>query len=172
MTWVYVTCLVVLVAATAVVLVRIEKGPSMLDRAVSVDIVTAGLIGFTAVFMVLLERTDLLSIIVALALVGFLSTVAVARFAANESDVDRHILTREELEALGEEQERLADDAAPVHDVDALEEAEAMQEAGAEIEAQAGVDARAEAEAEFVGEADVVDQAPDHSTIAREGEER
>ncbi|MDO5495964.1 MAG: monovalent cation/H+ antiporter complex subunit F [bacterium] len=164
MTWLYVLCLAILVISSVVVMFRVEKGPSMLDRAVSVDIITAGLVGFTAIFSVLMDRTDLLSIIVALALVGFLSTVTVARFAANESDVDHHILTREELEALGEENERLADDAAPVHDVDALAEAEL-----AEAELAAGEDGH-EVAPSF--DPDAIEQAPDHATIIRkEGEQ-
>lgn len=168
MTVMYVISLVMLIAATVVVLARAEKGPSMLDRAVSVDIVTAALIGFTAVFSVLTDRTDLLKIIAALALVGFLSTVTIARFAANESDVDRHILTREELEELDVHEERLSDDAAPVHDVDALEEAEIA----AEVTAGApGAEPDIAAAPPGV-EPDTAAAAPDHSRIQREGEDR
>lgn len=123
MTIIYTLALALTVIAAAVVLWRIAKGPSVLDRAVAVDIVTAALIGFTAVFSVLQKRTDLIVMMAALALVGFLSTVSVARFAANESDDDRHILTREELEALAAPDEVLTDDDAPVHDVEALEAA-------------------------------------------------
>nr|NLD40477.1 hypothetical protein [Actinomycetales bacterium] len=163
----YIASLLMLMAATVVVMVRAAKGPSMLDRAVSVDIVTAALIGFTSVFSVLMDRTDLLKIIAALAVVGFLSTVSIARFAANESDVDRHILSREELEELGEAQARLADDAAPVHDVDALaEEAAAAEAARDEVEDEVAVAGAPGAQP------DAVDRAPDHRAIRRKGEER
>ncbi|HZK05092.1 MAG TPA: monovalent cation/H+ antiporter complex subunit F [Actinomycetaceae bacterium] len=124
MTVIYVICMLALIAAALLVLVRVERGPSMLDRGISVDVITAAIIGFIAVFSVAQKRSDLTHIMAALALVGFLSTVTLARFAAHESDADRHILTREEFEELHVEDERLPDDAAPVHDVDALAEAE------------------------------------------------
>lgn len=119
---VYVICLVALVAAAGLVLIRVERGPSMLDRAIALDVVTAALIGFIAVYSVAADRSDLLPIMAALALVGFISTVTISRFVAFESTAERHILTAAELEELGNRVERLADDAAPVHDVDALAE--------------------------------------------------
>lgn len=121
MTILYVILVVLLVVAAFLALIRVERGPSILNRAVSVDVVTSALIGFTAIFSVMEQRSDLVIIMVALALVGFLSTVTVARFAAADNDVERRILTREELERLALEEEQLDDEAAPVHDVDALE---------------------------------------------------
>lgn len=114
-----VACLVVLAAATALALFRVERGPSMLDRAIGIDVITAALIGFTAVFSAMQDRTDLLHLMAALALVGFLSTVTIARFVAAESDEEGRILTAAELAAqLEVEALRAAEDAPPVHDVD------------------------------------------------------
>lgn len=126
MTIVYLACLVVLAAAVVIALFRVEVGPSMLDRAIGVDVVTAALIGFIAVLSVMQDRRDMVAILAALALVGFLSTVAISRFAAAESDVERQVLSLEELEGTLEP-ERLPDDAAPVHDVDALAAAAAPE---------------------------------------------
>lgn len=118
MTWILVACLAVLVLSVILVVTRVEAGPSMLDRAVSLDVITAALMGFVAILSALTGRTDLVALLAALALVGFLSTVTIARFAAAESDEERRILTREELEELLASEPVLTDDAAPVHDVD------------------------------------------------------
>lgn len=118
MTWILVACLAVLVLSVILVVTRVEAGPSMLDRAVSLDVITAALMGFVAILSALTGRTDLVALLAALALVGFLSTVTIARFAAAESDEERRILTREELKELLASEPVLTDDAAPVHDVD------------------------------------------------------
>jgi len=118
--WVFVVCLVGLTVAGVLVVTRIEQGPSMLDRVAAIDIITAAFMGFVAVVSAMTGRRDLIALMVALALVGFLSTVTVARFAAVESDEERRILTREELAAQLREEERRPDEAAPVHDVDSL----------------------------------------------------
>ncbi len=124
MMYVYVTCLAVLAVAAALVVIRIERGPSVLDRAVAVDVVTSALIGFVAVFSAMEGRTDLIPLMASLAVVGFISTVTIARFAGAASDEDRHILTPEEEAQLLLAETRLDDDAAPVHDVDAVVEAD------------------------------------------------
>ncbi|NCD18837.1 MAG: pH regulation protein F [Actinobacteria bacterium] len=123
MTGVLVACLAVLALSVILVVTRVEQGPSMLDRAVSIDVITAALMGFVAIMSAMTGRTDLVPLMAALALVGFLSTVTIARFAAAESDEERRILTREELEELLAREPELTDDAAPVHDVDRTEEA-------------------------------------------------
>lgn len=122
MTGVLVACLAVLALSVILVVTRVEQGPSMLDRAVSIDVITAALMGFVAIMSALTGRTDLVPLMAALALVGFLSTVTIARFAAAESDEERRILTREELEELLAREPELTDDAAPVHDIDRTEE--------------------------------------------------
>lgn len=114
------------VVAVFLVLWRTEKGPSMLDRAVSMDVVTAALIAGVAILTTLLDSRTLIPVIAALSLVGFISTVTISRFAAAESSEDRRILTREELAQLLEEEEELDDDAAPVHDVDVIGDAESI----------------------------------------------
>ena len=121
MTVFYWVCLAIIAIATLLVVVRIERGPSVLDRALSVDVVTSALIGFIAAFSALQRRTDLVHLMAALAIVGFLSTVTISRFASSESDEERRILTAEEEAQLLLSDTRLDDDAAPVHDVDAAE---------------------------------------------------
>lgn len=95
-------------------LFRAERGPSMLDRVVALDVVTAGVLATVAVVSAVTKRTDLVPVLVVLALVGFIGSVTIARFAAAESDDDRRILTREEArEALARERAELDAEADP-----------------------------------------------------------
>lgn len=119
-------CLALVIISVFLVLVRAERGPSMLDRAVSMDVVTASLIAAVAMLTVVIGSRALIPVIAALSLVGFIATVTIARFAAAESDDEKRILTREELETILEQEQQLDDDAAPVHDIDALEDGEGL----------------------------------------------
>lgn len=96
---------VVVVAAVAVVtaallaLVRIEKGPSMLDRALGLDLLTASLVGAIAVEAFWSRRTETIPILVALSLVGFVGSVVISRFVAREPEGEGHVRTPEEVAA-------------------------------------------------------------------------
>ncbi|QDB80494.1 pH regulation protein F [Georgenia sp. 311] len=118
MTVVYVICFAVLLAAAVLALTRIERGPSMFDRIVGIDVMTAILIGSVALVAAVTKRSDLVPVLIVLALVGFIGSTSVARFAAAESAEEGRILTREELDAILAERERQPDDAPAVHDVD------------------------------------------------------
>lgn len=117
-------CLALVVASVFIVLTRVEKGPSMLDRAVAMDVVTAALIAGVSIITVARGSRELIPVIAALALVGFIATVTISRFAAADSSEDKRILTREELAQLLDQE--IDDDAAPVHDVDALDGGEGV----------------------------------------------
>lgn len=82
---------VVGVAATALLavgallaVVRIERGPTMLDRTVAFDVLTTALVGAIAVEAAISRRTESVPILVVLSLVGFIGSVTIARFAAVE----------------------------------------------------------------------------------------
>ncbi len=119
-------CLVLVVASVFIVLTRVEDGPSMLDRAVAMDVITAALIAGVSILTVARGSRELIPVIAALALVGFIATVTISRFAAAESSEEKRILTREELAQILAEEEQLDDAAAPVHDVDVLDGGEAV----------------------------------------------
>ena len=106
MTVVLIVCGVLLAVAAALVLVRLERGPTMLDRTIALDTFTAILIGVFILVAVATRRTDVVPILAVLALVGFVGSVTIARFAAVEPEGEGRILTREEVAAL--ERERLA----------------------------------------------------------------
>ncbi len=87
-----------LVAAT-LALIRVERGPSMLDRAVGLDLFTTTIVGAIAVEAAWSRRTSTIPILVALSLVGFIGSVAVARFAAVEPAGEGRIRTPAEVAA-------------------------------------------------------------------------
>ncbi|MFI8526866.1 monovalent cation/H+ antiporter complex subunit F [Promicromonospora sukumoe] len=66
--------------------VRIERGPTMLDRTVAFDVLTTVLVGAIAVEAAISRRTESVPILVVLSLVGFIGSVTIARFAAVEPD--------------------------------------------------------------------------------------
>lgn len=98
MTVVYVICFVILLAAALMALSRVERGPSMFDRILGVDVTTAVLIGTVALIAAATKRGDLVPVLIVLALVGFIGSVSIARFAAAESAEEGRILTKDELE--------------------------------------------------------------------------
>jgi multicomponent Na+:H+ antiporter subunit F len=73
-------------AAAFLALVRVERGPSMLDRAVALDLLTASLVGAIAIEAAWSRRTETIPILVAMSLVGFVGSVVIARFAAREPE--------------------------------------------------------------------------------------
>ena len=73
-------CLIILGLAMLLALLRIIGGPTLADRILGLDMLTVLGVGIIAVFAV---RTGLylyIDIAIALALVGFLSTAAFARY--------------------------------------------------------------------------------------------
>jgi multicomponent Na+:H+ antiporter subunit F len=98
-----------LVAGAVLAVVRIERGPSMLDRTIAFDVLTTTLVGAIAVESAWSRRTETIPILVVLSLVGFLGSVVIARFAAREPDDAGHV--RPPADAVAEHEERAAADA-------------------------------------------------------------
>lgn len=67
--------------AIALGFVRLWRGPTLADRMVALDMMTAAVIAFCGLFAVRMQVTAYLDIAVALALVSFVSVVALARYA-------------------------------------------------------------------------------------------
>jgi multicomponent Na+:H+ antiporter subunit F len=72
---------VMLALALVLGFVRMVKGPTLPDRVVALDMLTVLIVAFCAVYAVSTDETDFLDVALVLALVGFLATVALARFA-------------------------------------------------------------------------------------------
>lgn len=105
-----------LAVAALLIVARIERGPSMLDRAIALDALVASLMGGLAMWSAATGRDDLVNVLVVLALVGFIGSVTLARFVAVEPEDEGRILTPEEVrihdarlrEALERERDRSA----------------------------------------------------------------
>lgn len=72
--------IVVLVLATLLTVWRVVVGPTLPDRVVALDMLVGIVIGFIAVIALRTGYTLYIDIAIALGLVGFLATIAFARF--------------------------------------------------------------------------------------------
>lgn len=79
----------VLGLAAALTLIRIARGPGMLDRVIAADVLVAIVIAGLGVEAATNRHMTTLPILVVLALVGFVGSVSVARFVAREQDQQR-----------------------------------------------------------------------------------
>ncbi|MDB5261368.1 MAG: Na(+)/H(+) antiporter subunit MnhF [Adhaeribacter sp.] len=66
----------ILSLSTIFVFIRFLKGPSIVDRVVSIDLMVIIGIGAIAVYSILTDQPTFLDIAMVVALIGFLSTVA------------------------------------------------------------------------------------------------
>lgn len=84
MTTVGLVCLGLLATAAVLCVWRIVRGPTMLDRTVATDVFVATAVASIAIEAAINRHTTTLPILLALAFVGFLGSVSIARFAAGE----------------------------------------------------------------------------------------
>jgi len=75
---------VILALAAAGTIFRIAKGPSLLDRVIGIDVLLAILVAALAVDMAVRRHTDNLALLVILSFIGFIGSVAVARFVRDK----------------------------------------------------------------------------------------
>lgn len=76
-----------LAAAFVLVVVRIARGPSLADRILGLDLLVMVAVGTIAAFAIRSGYALYVDIAIALGLVGFLSTVALARYVLIRGDV-------------------------------------------------------------------------------------
>ncbi len=72
---------VMIILSLAIAFVRLARGPTLADRVVALDMMTITIIAVCGVVAVATGVFALLDVALVLALVGFLATVALARFA-------------------------------------------------------------------------------------------
>ena len=70
-----------ILGAVGLSLVRLILGPSLPDRVVALDMMTVSIVAFCGLAAIRYDEPAFLDVALALALVGFLATVALARFA-------------------------------------------------------------------------------------------
>jgi multicomponent Na+:H+ antiporter subunit F len=86
--WALTAALCVLSLALLVTVVRVIIGPTLPDRVVALDMLVAIAIGFIAVLGIRTGQTLYADIAIALGLVGFLATVAFARFVLQRRSIE------------------------------------------------------------------------------------
>jgi multicomponent Na+:H+ antiporter subunit F len=60
--------------------IRLVKGPSLPDRIVALDMMTVLIVSFCGLYAMLADETAFVDVAIIVALIGFLATVALARF--------------------------------------------------------------------------------------------
>lgn len=60
--------------------IRLVKGPSLPDRIVALDMMTVLIVSFCGLYAILAEETAFVDVAIVVAIIGFLATVALARF--------------------------------------------------------------------------------------------
>ena len=84
-------CAGMLAVSGVLCLVRVVRGPSMLDRTVATDVLVAAIVGAVGVHAAVGRYSSTVSVLLALSLVGFLGSVSIARFAARDGDGSPHL---------------------------------------------------------------------------------
>ncbi|MGI1662637.1 monovalent cation/H+ antiporter complex subunit F [Palleronia sp. KMU-117] len=74
----------IVMIAIALGFYRIAKGPSLADRVVSLDMMTISIMAFCGLYAIFAQSTAFLDVAIVVALIGFLATVALARYAERE----------------------------------------------------------------------------------------
>ncbi|MEQ8479627.1 MAG: cation:proton antiporter [Hoeflea sp.] len=91
--------LAILCLAFLVTIFRIVRGPTLPDRILGLDMLVAIAIGFIAVVGIKTGYTLYVDVAIALGLVGFLATVAFARFVLSRGKTEDDILTEARMAA-------------------------------------------------------------------------
>lgn len=91
--------LAILCLAFFVTIFRIVRGPTLPDRILGLDMLVAIAIGFIAVLGIKTGYTLYVDVAIALGLVGFLATVAFARFVLSRGKTEDDILTEARMAA-------------------------------------------------------------------------
>lgn len=74
------TALIIYTIAIAVVMFRIVKGPSLPDRVIAFDSISAMLMSFVGVLSIVMNTTYFFEAILIIGVVSFISTIATSRF--------------------------------------------------------------------------------------------
>jgi multicomponent Na+:H+ antiporter subunit F len=79
---------IMVMLAVVLAFFRLIKGPTLADRVVALDLMTVLIVAFCGLFALDSGVTAFLDVAIVLALIGFLATVALARF------IERRVLRR------------------------------------------------------------------------------
>ena len=79
-------CAALALSAILIAFLRMVKGPTLVDRVVSVDLITVLAVAVVGLFGIASDHSAILDVAVATALVAFLATVAFAWFANRRAE--------------------------------------------------------------------------------------
>ena len=88
MSWLLDASAVVFGIAALLVVVRITRGPTMLDRAIAFDVLVSIAIGGIVVQAATDRTADAVPLMLIVTLLGFVGSVSIARFTPGSDDVD------------------------------------------------------------------------------------
>jgi multicomponent Na+:H+ antiporter subunit F len=74
--------------AIALGFVRLRRGPTLADRVVALDMMSVLIVAFCGVYAVLVGESAFIDVLLVIALIGFLATVALARYAERRTEMD------------------------------------------------------------------------------------
>ncbi|MEM9012667.1 MAG: monovalent cation/H+ antiporter complex subunit F [Pseudomonadota bacterium] len=75
---------VMVLLTVALAVYRLARGPSLPDRVVALDLMTVAIVAFCGLAAIRTGDAAFLDVALALALIGFLATVALARYAERQ----------------------------------------------------------------------------------------
>jgi len=81
-------CVAMLACAALLLVIRISRGPTMLDRVVALDVLVAVVICGLALEAAVNRHSTTLPILGVLSLLGFVGSVSIARFTRGSDDVE------------------------------------------------------------------------------------
>jgi multicomponent Na+:H+ antiporter subunit F len=81
-------CVAMLAMASLLLVIRISRGPTMLDRVVALDVLVAVVICGLALEAAVNRHSTTLPILGVLSLLGFVGSVSIARFTRGSDDVE------------------------------------------------------------------------------------
>ncbi|OMP68237.1 Na(+)/H(+) antiporter subunit F1 [Domibacillus epiphyticus] len=86
---IFVTAIVLFSIAIALSLYRVLKGPTLPDRVVAFDVIGVNLISIAAVLSVVLHTKAYLEVILIIAILAFISTIAFSKYIERGVIIDR-----------------------------------------------------------------------------------
>ncbi|GAB2866022.1 monovalent cation/H+ antiporter complex subunit F [Nocardioides pacificus] len=81
-------CATLLAVAGFLLVIRTTMGPTLLDRTIALDVLVAVLISALALEAAANRHTHTLPILLVLTLLGFVSSVSIARFTKGSDDIE------------------------------------------------------------------------------------
>lgn len=89
MTWVLVAAAAMLAVAAVLLVFRMTAGPTILDRSMALDVMMSVMVCAVSLKAVHREEPWSIPMLLALAMIGFVGAVSIARFASGAEDVAR-----------------------------------------------------------------------------------